>query len=409
MTVTSAFLGTIVEYYDYSLYAFSANVIAAKFFPQYEKITALTYVFAVYAVSYFAKPLGALFFSKIGDSYGRRVALRITMLGIALPTLIIGLLPEYNSIGVISTYILLFCRFMQGFFVAGEYDGAAIYVIEHLGKKYHYTASAVTRATGATGLLLSIAVTNFFNSSIFPDFAWRIPFLLSMPLAMLTFYYRKYLEETPDFKETKKKNIVLKKGMLNFITKQWFNLLLVIFLAGGFGVTYQISVIFMKQYLPKVIVDTSTIMTAFSTFVVFCFGFSMVIAGLLADRIGIKLVIKSCLVTTIIAIVMLTTGIIYQLVNLALSAWILLAVSVAPFNALGHGVIVRLFPVNERYRGSNIGHTVGSMLMSGTANVVCLSGMTFFDFYLFPMIYIGVFAILASVMVMYMIKQHIMD
>ena len=124
--VTGAFLGTIVEYYDYSLYGFSAGIIAEKFFPGVDKVSSLMYVFAIYALSYLAKPIGSIFFSKIGDKYGRRFSLKITMVGIAIPTLIIGILPEYNSIGVLTTQILVLCRFFQGFFVAGEYDGAAI-------------------------------------------------------------------------------------------------------------------------------------------------------------------------------------------------------------------------------------------------------------------------------------------
>ncbi|GAB4166077.1 MAG: hypothetical protein Tsb006_5540 [Rickettsiaceae bacterium] len=103
--VTGAFLGTIVEYYDYSLYGFSAGILAEKFFPGIDKVSSLMYVFAIYALSYLAKPVGSVFFSKIGDKYGRLICLRLTMVGIAVPTVIIGLLPDYNTIGTISTHI----------------------------------------------------------------------------------------------------------------------------------------------------------------------------------------------------------------------------------------------------------------------------------------------------------------
>ena len=196
--IIGAFLGTVVEYYDYSLYGFSASIIALKFFPELEKIQSLMYVFGIYAISYISKPLGSLIFSFIGDFYGRLISLRITIIGIAIPTFTIGILPDFNSIGVTAAYILIICRFMQGFFLGGEYDGAAIYVIEHLGKKYHYTASAITRASGVIGLLLGIAVTNLFNSSLFPNWAWRIPFILSLPLAVLTIYCRKLDENIRD-------------------------------------------------------------------------------------------------------------------------------------------------------------------------------------------------------------------
>jgi MFS family permease len=389
--VTGAFLGTIVEYYDYSLYGFSAGIIAEKFFPGVDKVSSLMYVFGIYALSYLAKPIGSVFFSKIGDKYGRLFSLKITMVGIAIPTLIIGLLPEYNSMGFITTQILILCRFFQGFFVAGEYDGAAIYVIEHIGEKYHYTASSLTRSAGVVGLLLGIASTNLFNSSLFPEWAWRVPFILSLPLALITLYYRKFLEETPVFIESQAQKIEF-FSLLPFIKKQWFVLCLVIILSGGFGVTYQVTVIFMKQYLPLVIPNASNIISALSIMIVIGFGISMPIAGLLADRFGRNIVVKFSLLLTLIACALLIMAINYQLLNLALISCMLLAVSVAPFNALAHGVIIKAFRTNERYRGVSIGHTTGSLLMSGTANYVCLYFMKNFNLNLFPVIYISFFA-----------------
>jgi len=396
--ITGAFLGTIVEYYDYSLYGFSAGILAIKFFPGVDKISSLMYVFAIYALSYLAKPVGSVFFSHIGDLYGRRISLRITMVGIALPTLMIGLLPTYSAIGVWSTYVLVICRFFQGFFTAGEYDGAAIYVIEHLGKKHHYTASAITRATGVAGLLLGIASTNLFNSSIFPDWGWRIPFLLSVPLAMLAMYFRKFLEETPDFTESQAQKMEF-HNIMAFIRKRWVTLICVVFLAGGFGATYQVSIIFMKQYLPMVVPYTHKIITTFSIIIVLAFGLAMPASGFLADRFGSTIIVKYSLLSTLIACALLIVSIHYQLINLTLVSCLLLAISVAPFNALAHGVIVKAFRTNERYRGVGLGHTTGSMLMSGPTNYICLLVMREFDWQLFPIFYVGFFAIVTYIMV----------
>jgi len=403
--ITAAFLGTIVEYYDYSLYGFSAGILAEKFFPEADIISGLMSVFAIYALSYFAKPLGSIFFSRVGDLYGRIISLRITIVGIAIPTLMIGLLPDYNSIGLFSTYVLVICRFFQGFFAAGEYDGAAIYVIEHLGKKQHYTASAITRSTGVAGLLLGIASTNLFNSSIFPEWGWRIPFILSLPLVMLTMYFRKFLEETPDFIESKRHNIEF-IGTLLFIKKRWQTLLLVVLLAGGFGATYQVSIIFMKQYLPIIAPNTSAIITLFSVLMVLIFGITMPISGFLADRFGRILVIKYSLISTLFACALLIASVEYQLMNLTLGSCLVLAASVAPFNALAHGVIVKAFPPKERYRGVSLGHTTGSMLMSGTANYICLFCMQEFNFQLFPIFYVGFFAIIVYLAILVFTKKY---
>ncbi len=401
--IIGAFLGTIVEYYDYSLYGFSAGIIALKFFPELEKIQSLMYVFGIYAISYLSKPLGSLIFSFIGDFYGRIISLRITIIGIAIPTFTIGILPDFNSIGITAAYILIICRFMQGFFLGGEYDGAAIYVIEHLGKKNHYTASAITRASGVIGLLLGIAVTNLFNSSLFPNWAWRMPFILSLPLAFLTIYCRKFLTETPDFNSSIQQKIEIDR-LASLIKRNSLTLLLAILLAGGFGITYQLSIIFMKQYLPIAIPATSTIITSFSVFIVFIFGVSMPIAGFLADKFGEMIIVKISLLLTLIASGLLGTAIYYQLVNLTLISTIILAISVAPFNALAHGIIIKAFPVNERYRGISLSHTIGSMLMSGTAAYISLYFMKEYKMMLFPIVYIA-FSALIAFFVIYKFSQ----
>ncbi|WPY01258.1 MFS transporter [Candidatus Trichorickettsia mobilis] len=394
--IIGALLGTIVEYYDYSLYGFSASVIAAKFFPNTDLLTSLANTFAVYAVAYLAKPLGALVFGRIGDYLGRKIALNFTIIGMVVPTVLIGLLPEYSTFGIWSTVILVLCRFIQGIFMAGEYDGAAIYVIEHLGAKYHYTASAITRTTGVIGLLLGIGATNFFNAHIFPEWGWRIPFLLSLPLALITLYYRRQLTETPDFQDAKRLQTPL-RSIINLCQYQWQILLIVILIAGGFGVTYQVSIVFMKQYLPIVLAQTSLIISTFSVLLVICLGVSMPIAGLCADRFGAMIVIKISVCATIIACMLLSVAITYNMLNLALAACLLLATFIAPFNALAHGIIIKGFPVNERYRSISLGHACGGMLMSGTANYICLMFMKSFGWYLFPVIYVAAFAILSYI------------
>jgi MFS family permease len=399
--IIGAFLGTIVEYYDYSLYGFSAGIIASKFFPYSDHLTGLINVFAVYAIAYLSKPIGSLVFGYIGDHYGRKIALSTTIIGIVIPTIFIGLLPEYSVVGSWGPFILVICRFMQGIFIAGEYDGAAIYVIEHLGEKFQSTASSITRCTGVIGLLLGIGATNFFNAHIFPEWGWRIPFLLSLPFALITLYYRQKFDETPDFKEANEQSLKITR-LSSLIKEQWPTIILVIFLAGGFGATYQISIIFMKQYLPLVLPQTTFIISTFSVLLVLCFGISMPISGLIADRTSPIKVTQFSLFGTIIASFLLSIAILYEMINLSLIACLMLAVFVAPFNALAHGTIIKAFPVKMRYRGISLGHTIGSVLMSGPANYICLVLMQLLHFNLFPILYVVFSAILSYFMLIHL-------
>ncbi len=391
--VIGAFLGTIVEYYDYTLYGFSANIIAAKFFPASDGLTNLINAFAIYGIAYFSKPIGSLIFGYIGDHYGRKLSLNITIIGMVIPTMIIGMLPDYSTLGGWSTLILAGCRLLQGIFVGGEYDGAAIFVIEHLGKKRRFMASCLTRSTGAIGLLLGISATNFFNAHIFPQWGWRIPFLLSLPFSLITLYYRTKFEETPDFKQTQNQ-IITKTSVASMINRQWATIGTIALLAGSAGVTYQIGIIFMKQYLPLVLPPTSFIISIFSILLVLCFGISMPIAGWLADNFSPFKIIKFSALGTIISTILIAIAISYQMTNLALASCLLLAAFIAPFNGLGHGIFITAFPIYQRFQGISLGHAIGSTLMSGTANYVCLMGMRSLNLPLFPLIYLSSFAFL---------------
>ncbi len=404
--IVGAFLGTIIEYYDYSLYGFSAAIIADKFFAKSTHLTNLINVFAIYAVAYLSKPIGSLVFGKIGDMYGRKPTLSITVIGMVIPTLIIGLLPEYSSIGAMSIIILSICRFVQGVFVGGEYDGAAIYVIEHLGAKSQYTASAITRFMGVLGLLLGIGCTNFFSARIFPDWFWRIPFLLSLPFALIALYYRRKFDETPEFQNYRAINHKRphKQSLRLLVSNQWKIILMIIFLSGSFGVTYQVAVISMKQYLPIVFPQAISVTSLFSILIVIFFAISMPIFGLIADRYSLLIVIRYSTYAVLFASALFTIAVQYKMFNLCLFSCLLLAIFVAPFNALTHGSVVRLFNVEQRYRAVSLGHNIGAMLMSGSANYICFSVIKNFHFKLFPILYIDLFTIIYLCVIKLIIK-----
>ena len=252
---------------------------------------------------------------------------------------------------------------------------------------------------------MRIGATNFFNSHIFPEWGWRIPFLLSLPLALITLYYRRKFDETPEFKEAHNRQGSSEK-LSSIIKKQWKNIARLIFLAGGFGATYQIAIIFMKQYLPIVLSSVGIIMSSFSVLIVICFAVCMPIAGFIADRLGVNSVLKIAFICTITASVFFVIAVKYQMANLGLAASLMLAASVAPFNALAHSIVIKSFVVKERYRVISLGHNIGSMLMSGTANYICAKVIKSFDFNLFPILYLCMFAVLAYSMTMLFSKNN---
>src|SRR3979411_2821536 len=199
--------GTIIEGYDFYLYATLTPFLAPIFFPSDNPTASLLAAFATYAAGFLVRPFGAVVFGRVGDVVGRKYAflMSLSMLGGA-PALV-GLLPTYASIGILAPSILLVLRLAQGLALGGEYGGAAIYVAEHAPdtRRGFYTSGIQTPAT--IGFFLALAVILIFRTNMSPaDFAstgWRYPFLISAILLALSIYIRMRLQETPLFARLK--------------------------------------------------------------------------------------------------------------------------------------------------------------------------------------------------------------
>ena len=199
--------GTIIEWYDFYLYATLTPFLAPIFFPSDNPTASLLAAFATYAAGFLVRPFGAVVFGRIGDVIGRKYAFLMTISIMGVATVIVGLLPTYASIGIIAPTILLLLRLAQGLALGGEYGGAAIYVAEHApdDKRGFYTAWIQTTAT--VGFFLALAIILLFRTNMSAaDFAaqgWRYPFLISALLLALAIYIRMRLQETPLFARLK--------------------------------------------------------------------------------------------------------------------------------------------------------------------------------------------------------------
>ena len=187
----SSFLGNFIEWFDYASYSYFATVIAAVFFSSEDPTAALISTFAVFAVSFVMRPLGALFWGSLGDKKGRKWALSVSILLMSGATFLIGCLPGYAMIGVGAPLLLLVLRMVQSFSAAGEYAGAATFIAEYAPKNHRGFYCSMVPASTATGLLVgSLLATFMFNtwgaeSSFVVDWGWRIPFWLALPLGYI--------------------------------------------------------------------------------------------------------------------------------------------------------------------------------------------------------------------------------
>ena len=209
-------LGTVFEWYDFYLYGSLAAIIAKQFFSGLDEGSAFIFALLAFAAGFIVRPFGALVFGRLGDMIGRKYTFLVTILIMGLSTFIVGILPNYATIGAAAPVILIALRMLQGLALGGEYGGAATYVAEHAphGKRGAYTAWIQTTAT--LGLFLSLMVILGTRTAIgeeaFADWGWRIPFLVSILLLGISVYIRLSMNESPAFTKMKAEGKTLASG-----------------------------------------------------------------------------------------------------------------------------------------------------------------------------------------------------
>lgn len=205
---TASFMGNFVEWFDYAAYGYLAAVIAVVFFPAADKTTGLLAAFAIFALSFIVRPIGGIIWGHIGDRYGRRNALSLSILIMSGATFCIALLPTYAQVGLLAPVLLLVLRLIQGFSASGEYAGAAAFLAEYApDRKRGFYTSLVPASTAAGllfGSLFAAALYSLLESEQLHSWGWRIPFLLAAPLGLIGRYIRLHLEDTPKFREMEK-------------------------------------------------------------------------------------------------------------------------------------------------------------------------------------------------------------
>jgi len=300
-------LGTVFEWYDFYLYGSLAAIIAKQFFAGLDPSAAFIFALLAFAAGFIVRPFGALVFGRLGDMIGRKYTFLVTILIMGLSTFIVGVLPNYASIGVAAPVILIALRLLQGLALGGEYGGAATYVAEHAphGRRGAYTAWIQTTAT--LGLFLSLMVIlgtrTAMGEEAFADWGWRIPFLVSILLLGISVYIRLQMNESPAFARMKSEGKT-SKAPLSESFGQWKNLKIVILaligLTAGQAVVWysgQFYALFFLTQALKVDGATANILVAVSLVIGTPF---FIVFGSLSDKIGRKpIIMLGCLLAAV--------------------------------------------------------------------------------------------------------------
>lgn len=300
-------LGTVFEWYDFYLYGSLAAIIAKHFFAGVNETTSFIFALLAFAAGFAVRPFGAIVFGRLGDMIGRKHTFLITIVIMGISTAIVGFLPGYATIGVAAPIILITLRLLQGLALGGEYGGAATYVAEHApkGRRGFFTSWIQTTAT--LGLFLSLLVIlacrTVLGTEAFEAWGWRIPFLLSILLLIVSVYIRLQLSESPVFLKMKAEGKASKAPLTESFAR-WDNLKIVIMaLLGGTAgqavvwYTGQFYALFFLLQTLKIDPQTANLLIAGSLLIGTPF---FVIFGSLSDRIGRKgIIMAGCILAAL--------------------------------------------------------------------------------------------------------------
>lgn len=366
------FLATAFEWYDYALFGYFAALIGQQFFPSTHPLTSVLSSFAVFASGFAMRPLGAILFGYIGDRIGRRKALLTSLFMMAIPTMALGFLPNYQSIGISASLGLVVIRLCQGLAVGGNYGGSFIYTIEHASPKHKGLSGSLAMFGTLGGLFLGSGVATLLSIVMSADslqnFGWRVPFMLGGLSAFLGYYIRDHLpelakQEQDEHDEHTPLKIIRKKYLGN--TAKAIGMILL----DGVGV--YILFVFMATYASLFLKIPQNQALIANTITMTFLVITIPLFGWIGDKITQKKVLKGASIGFIVFSIPLFSLLVYHpgFASLLLLQLVFSIVMGAAYGALP-AAVVSSFPHSVRYTACGLAFNISVAIFGGTAPFV---------------------------------------
>lgn len=401
--IFSACIGTILEWYDFSLYAYLAGIFAQIFFRRSASV-GLLLSYSVFAMGYLARPLGAALFGYIGDTQGRKKALSFSVLLMAIATCGIGLLPDYAAIGISAAFLLLFFRLLQGIAVGGEAFGSACFIVESIPSNKTGFYSSLIWASSVIGLLLGSLIVFFlfvsFAGPALYGFAWRLPFFLAAISGLIAYYIRTRTAETPEFQRLHAQCLIEKFPLKTIFVahKLLIGQLMGLYLLSAL-ITYLVF-IFMPVYFTDILGHSRVHAHALNTMILILLIMLDIFFGWLSDKVGRKplmLIGAGGLICFSYPLyVMITQSSFFTVII----AQIILTILAASFQGPLMALTLDLIPVAVRYTLGSLSYNLAYSIFGGTAPLLAIYLITKTSNVAIPGLYLAMGAVIAVVMLM---------
>jgi len=375
---TASSVGTILEWYDFTVYnTLAALIFNRLFFPSFDPLSGTILAFSTYAVGYVSRPLGGVLFGHLGDKRGRRVVLVITLMLMGVTTGLMGLLPTYATAGIASPILLVMLRFVQGVALGGEWAGAVLISVEHGAQHQRGRNASWTQVGPSVGTLLATGGIALITYLVSPDefllWGWRIPFLASVVLVGFGLWIRRGVAETPMFTELEERGTKAQTPIGDVLRHYWRRLLIAAGVRVGSDVLYALVVVFTLTYVTTVLSLSGTL--ALTAIIVgsACNAVSVLFFGALSDRVGRRPVYAAGALLG-----MLWAFVFFVLLDSRQPALIVIAVVIG---LVIHGAmygpqaafVTEQFPTRVRYAGSSLAYTLAGIAGGGFAPLIIAS------------------------------------
>ncbi|BCG07441.1 MULTISPECIES: MFS transporter [Buttiauxella] len=409
--VVASLVGTAIEFFDFYIYATAAVIVFPHiFFPQGDPTAATLQSLATFAIAFVARPIGSALFGHFGDRVGRKVTLVASLLTMGVSTVVIGLLPSYESIGVLAPMLLALARFGQGLGLGGEWGGAALLATENAPPRKRALYGSFPQLGAPIGFFFAngtfLLLSWLLTDEQFMSWGWRVPFILSAVLVIIGLYVRVSLHETPVFAKIAKAGKQVKVPMGTLLTKHLKATIIGTFIMLATYTLFYIMTVYSMTFstaaVPVGLGFSRNDVLWMLMMAVIGFGVMVPIAGYLADKFGRRkcmIVITSLMIVFALAVFqpLLGSGNPTLVMAFLLIGLSLMGLTFGPMGAL----LPELFPTEVRYTGASFSYNVASILGASVAPYIATwlqanYGLFYVGLYLAAMSAITLVALLVS-------------
>ena len=373
--IIGGIVGNVLEWYDFAVFGYFAPIIGSQFFPSEDRLASTLNAFGVFAVGYVMRPIGGLLFGYFGDRLGRKRALELSILLMALPTTAVGLLPTHAQVGILAAVLLVLLRLLQGLSVGGEYIGSIAFLAEIAPPNRRGLWGSLTSSSSNAGIMFGSAVAAaahfFLDPADLNSWGWRVPFLLGILVGVAGLWLRTGLTETEQFEALKRRGEIHRNPVLAVLRSQSGDLLRLFALLMLFGGGFYTVFVWWPTYLSTILHPPIPHALLSNTI---CIVVVMILApmtGLLSDLTSRRAVMVPAILGVAIAAYPLIAWTDHGLFTAALASQLLLTVILSGFCGPLAATMAEMFHTQYRYSGVAIAYNTIVGIVGGTAPLIC--------------------------------------